>query len=436
MNNTTSPLSSQVNTLSFPDSFFRFIASHEAENPAELRLRYHGKPADFDVDLAITQIECRRKTAKKLRRFNSSQRVLFPSVVAAEQSSHESVASFHASLISPGSRIADMTAGLGIDVMAMAANAASVTAFELDPLKAACLTHNCHELGFVNIDVVNGDSVIGVLGGEEASKNIGDNSKKYDYIFIDPARRGEFNSRVYNFHDCQPDIIRLHTELLSHCSTLIIKASPLLDISQTIKDISCIRRIYAVSVNGECKEILIVAAAPLSSDEGEGIEMWAVDLSNEGELISSFSATPNPADSRTEIRYALPADIVPGSYLYEPNASVMKLAPWSALASAYPDLRKLGASSHLYVSRELHHDFPGRILRLDGEIDAKMRKALKGGRFNVVSRNYPLPAEGLRKKLGVKEGADSFIYGTRLGNTPLLLQATRLRNVTNPDIVS
>ena len=392
------------------EAFYEFIAANLREDPKILRLKTHGKVFGFDTDFAITQIECRKKGGHKLHDFISNPHTLFPSMVAYEQASHESVAKFHASLVTPGTSVIDMTAGLGIDSMAFAKRGCSVTSFETDRQKAEILRHNAKTLGLEkHLSVINADSTV----------YIKERVEKSDVIFVDPARRSESDSRLYNMHDCAPDVLTIQDHLLSQCDILLIKASPLLDISQTLRDIPSTKRIWAISVEGECKEVL-TEVSPVSSLQA----LEAIDLRHDGSINYRFAYSP--ATDSPAINYASEADVEAGNYLYEPGPTVMKLTPWGQLQHRYPSLRKLGSSSHLFVSPQLIEDFPGRILRIQSIIDKKSRKALKGSPANVVVRNYPLSADELRKKLCVKEGKDEFIYASRLGDSPIIMKGIRI----------
>lgn len=387
------------------EAFFNFISGNAGADTSRLRLKYHScsNPL-FDYDFAILQIESRRKHGKKLRRFFSNPHTLVPTPLSAEQATHEAVAAYHASLASGGATILDMTAGLGIDSFALARKAAKIVSVEIDPLKADVLRHNATVLGLDNLTAECGDS----------SAIDDDRLAAFDIIFIDPARRGDNNQRLYNLRDCMPDVTSLVPRIFKAGAKLIIKASPLLDITQTLNDIPGIEAIRCISVDGECKEVLVEC-----SRDGVLSEIEAVNLSAAGEKIFSFRV--NPGSSNSDVVYAGEDDVLSSRFLYEPDASVMKLAPWGAICSAFPGLKKLAPSSHLFVSEEYADGFPGRTLRILETIDKKRRKSLKGFPANVVCRNYPLSAPELRKKLAVAEGMSSFIYGTRIGDKPILL---------------
>ena len=399
--------------------FFQFIEEHKKSDVSSLMLKYHDKHLPFDLESAFIQIKCRQKTSGKLSIFIENENFLFPSVVSAEQASHQAVAIFHASLLPDNATLLDMTAGLGIDVMTMAKKCSNVTAVEIDPIKSDYLDHNKSIMNLDNLLVFNADSV-------EWLKN---HDGRFDIIFIDPARRDSENKRTYNFHDCLPDIIAIQEMLRDKGSIVFIKASPLLDITQTLRDISLVRSIRAVCVEGECKEILVETGKQNNDiDRVSEIIKEAVDLNNKGDVISSFSYREicNAETDMLHLPYAEEYNLIPGNYLYEPNAAMMKLAPWRELCLRFPDLKKLAPSSQLFVSEALYTNFPGRILKIEKLIEKKDRKVLKGLPANVVVRNYPVSAENLRKQLGVKEGSDTFIYGTRLKN-PVLLLAKRVK---------
>lgn len=395
----------------FSADFFRFVRENADTDPTTLRLRLHGKNLPFDSDFAILQIECRRKCRKKIPRFLMYEKFLFPSATASEQASHEAVALFHSSLAGPGDSVIDMTAGLGIDAMTLAGEAHTVTACEKDELKARILKMNIATMNIRNMEVVNADSI----------QWLAECGAKADIIFIDPARRDSDNRRVYDLRDCQPDILSCIDLLVSRCGRLIVKASPLLDITKTLSDLPQTSAIRAVSVNGECKEVLVEAQGCM--DSHAELLMEAINLHENGEIISRLSFRKGEEADAT---YADMADLAPGSWLYEPDASVMKLSPWGVIAKKFPGIRKLDISSHLFVADRLMPDFPGRVTQITAIPDRHDLKRMKGEHANVVMRNYPLKAEDLRKRLHLKEGKDRFVYGTRIQGQPVIIDSRRL----------
>ncbi len=406
------------------NDFFKFVEENINEDISKLRLKFHNKNTAFNLPLALIQIECRKKCVHKIPSFISNKLALFPDVVASEQASHEAVANYHSALAQGYERILDMTAGLGIDSMAFAKNGNHVVSCELNDNKAACLDYNRRVFNLNSLKVENIDSIA----------YLKETDNFFDMIFIDPARRGEGNSRVYNFKDCQPDIIQNIDLLLSKSKSVMIKASPLLDISQTLKDIPHVKSIRAISVHGECKEILIEASALQGLNTDTDILAEAIDLANDSSINSKFSYLINPLkksidknEDYSKKLYANIENIETGNYLYEPNATMMKLAPWKELSLRFPSLKKFSDSTHLFVSEELFPDFPGRKLLITDIPDKRKLKNLKGACLNVVTRNYPMSADNLRKKLNLKEGSDDFLYAGKIKSSTVLILATRIQ---------
>ncbi|MCH5225275.1 MAG: RsmD family RNA methyltransferase [Muribaculaceae bacterium] len=303
-----------------------------------------------------------------------------------------------------------MTAGLGIDAMTFATIPhREVTAIELDKKKAEILCHNAEVLNLKNLKVINGDSI----------EFLNSNQKNYDLIFIDPSRIDSNHNRVYNLKDCGPDVIKFQDLILSHARRVFIKASPMLDISQTIKDFHNLRSLRAVGVKGECKEVLIELASPTElTFSSEEIILEAIDLDGDGNIISCFSCASNIPIHKIE--YASSDDLKPGNFLLEPSAMMMKISPWSRICEDFK-AKKIGRSSHLFISEEKPEGFQGRVSRLVNVISKKDRKNLFGLPASIVSRNHPLSADEIRKSYKLKEGDNNFIYATRLNDKPILV---------------
>lgn len=387
------------------DAFWRFVSEHASESPAELMLRYGRTQMSFDLKAAVEQIECRRKTARKLPSFNACERFYYPSPLSAEQSSNEAVSHFHTSLIEAGLSVADLTAGLGIDAMTLAGKASRVDAFEMNESTNAALRHNANVLGLNNMRIMPpGDSI----------KMLADSDSTYDVIFIDPARRDANHQRTYALSDCAPDVEANLPLLRSRCKKLFIKASPMLDLSDCGRRLPGAAVIRAVSYRGECKEVLIEV-----HDDYLGEPRYeAVNITSEGERQVYRANGGDAAPSLIELR-----ELSPGGYLYEPNASVMKLGSMASLTSSFPTLNKLDKNTNVYYSNEVLRDFPGRQLQIEqfGSINDRFFKSLKGERLNVISRNYPQSAEAIKKRLRLTDGGQRFLYCVRVAGNPMLL---------------
>lgn len=378
----------------------QFIFAHLHDDPARLLLAMSGRQLPFPLRDAVTQIECRRRCASKLPGFLSNCDFRFADTLSAEQATHEAVARYHASLVAPATRVLDMTAGLGIDSLTLAAAGCRVTACELDPRRAATLADNARTLA-LPLRIENADSATMLT-----------DTPTFDLIFIDPARRDSAGRRTYGFADCTPDILTLLPRMLLTAPRLLIKASPLLDVTLVRRQIPPATRIFAVSHAGECKELLIEVETG-----GTLKELKAIDITRDG-AINDFTVAPGAMSTAPA-----GALLTPGAYLYEPSPSLMKLAPWGALCERYPDLRKLDASTHLFASHVCYPDFPGRIVRIESFPDSRAMKALRGESLNIVSRNYPLTPEQLRKKYALRDAPDAtrFLYALRHAGKPRLV---------------
>ena len=385
--------------------FLDFIEKNKGKDPISLRLNNRNKSFDFDVDFAITQIECRKKTHDKLKDFLVNKRFLFPDLISAEQSSHQAVARYHNSLVPDIQSVLDMTAGLGIDAITFAMNHKDVTAIELNPQKAEILNENSCLLGLSGFKAVNADSIEYLEGS----------ISRYDLIFIDPSRRSLDNKKVYNLRDCLPDVIKYQDMIRNHAKKVFIKASPLLDVTQTLRDLNNISRITAVGVKGECKELLI-ELNPIQ-ESSIPVKLEAVNLDNEGNILWGFSDEKN--NKEKHFNFAGMQDLQKGVYILEPSAMLMKLSPWDTICERYK-ASKFDKSSHLFITKDLPEKFPGRVTRFEKFLTKKDRKSFSGFPATAISRNHPLSPEQIRKEMNLTEGDENFIYATRLQDKPVI----------------
>ena len=392
--------------------FFDFIELHKNDDPIALRLKEKKASYNFNLDKAILQIESRQKYKRKLSNFLSFPRFLFPDGISGEQASHQAIASFHSALIGINKNLLDMTGGLGIDALTLARQGNTVTAIDIDKNKAQTLIANANQMNIGSLKVLNQDSI----------DFLNNTSNHYDVIFIDPSRRASDLKKVYNLNDCLPNVIEHQDLILHHTDKLLIKASPMLDVSRTIQnfpDITCVR---VIGVNGECKEILIEIDKEISPIDLNGIRIEAIDLNNDGKILSRF--TDFFSRVKKNIKYISSKEIKEGQYLLEPSAMIMKLAPWDEICEKF-DAFKLGKSSHLFITSREPTDFPGRVTRIQKILTKQDRKSLNGFPASVVSRNYPASSDEIRKKYKLKEGAENFIYATRVDEIPILILTTQ-----------
>ncbi len=397
-----------MNELS--ESFITFIEQHAKEDTVSLRLKMSGKKSVpiFPLEEALTQIEARQKTRRKLPTFIANREFMFPSIVAAEQATNEAVARYHASLVEPATSLLDMTAGLGIDDLTFAQSGVHVTSCEIEEYKCTALRHNSRVMGVEdNLEVVCTDSV----------SFLANSDKRYDTIFADPARRGSMGNRVHALSDCEPNILDCMQDIRRHTSRLLVKCSPLLDLTFIKNTVEDLKHIHVVCFKGECKEVLIEICGGCQF-EGTCV----IDLDMNG-IISKFISRPESFGNTavSEAGAEAPHNL---RYLYEPNAGIMKTGDWKGLTLRFPDLKKADPNTHIFLSDTLYTQFPGRILNIERVLDKKTLKAFKGEKANVTARNHPLTAQQLSSKYGITPGSDRFIYAFRCAGKPVILLAT------------
>lgn len=401
-------------TLSI-NEFFEFIEKYAASDPSSLRMKIASNTEREALSFAIDQIECRHRFAGKFRDFIADSRFLFPTSLAGEQATNPQVAAFHASLldgmVSPERKlnIFDMTSGIGVDALCLASKGNSVRAFDIEPLKTAVLAYNARLKGVDSLAAFCGDSIEYLRSSDEM----------FDVVFVDPARRDDRGGRVFSFEDCSPDIVTEWQLISSHARRVIVKASPMLDITAVCRQFPGLSAIYVVSLRGECKEVLLdieisdKTESTDNSDKKNGIReplIYSVNIDSLGTPhIFSFEGgdiTPHFVDENEDFI---------GKYLYEPDAGAMKIGRWGILCGRFLGLKKLDPSTHLFLSERLYPDFPGRIYKVDRQLQGKELKSMKGKRANVVCRNYVVSADLLAKKTGVIPGDDTYIVGCRYG---------------------
>ena len=376
-----------------------FIESHLKDDVRQLALQKF--PDDVDKALVLNQIEARQLLSKKVPSWASNPDLLFPRHLSIEQCSSELTAKYKASIIEGGDTFVDLTGGLGVDSYFLSEK--FKTSYYVENQKELCdlAKHNFGVLGR-KIKVVNDDS-----------ESFLSNNKGFDLIFIDPARRDVYNRKMVSLHDCSPDVIDLQNILLKNAKNVLIKASPMLDISLITNELQNISEIHIVSVKNECKEILIKIEPGF---DGE-IKYFCVNLQNDtvistavkrsGEISFEFSeSSENSAVSTFAPTIK--------RYLY---ASLMKSGAFKLISQRFA-IEKLHVNSHLYTSDNLISDFPGRVFEVVGfaPFNKKIKKELLNNitKASVATRNFPLSANELRKSLNLKESDKNFVFGTTL----------------------
>lgn len=392
------------------EQFRQFIREHASDDPMRLLLSASKYP-DIDVPFAVEQLLARRQIKDKLPTWYGNDALVFPAKITAEQSSSEQTALYKQRLIDAEDALCDLTGGLGIDSYYFSRKAKSVTYIERFPAYCEAAVANFEVLGADNITVLQGDST--ELAGQ---------MEGIDLFYIDPARRGDGNRRVFALQDCEPDLPKLLPKLLQRAPKVIAKLSPMADIQMTLDLLPGTQEIHVLSVRNECKELLFVMGR---GETVMDLPLHCVHFDACGEE-QSFTFT---LAEEQQICASLADEV--GSYLYEPNASLLKAGAFKSIAARL-QLHKLHVSSHLYTSDQPVMDFPGRIFLVEEVIPfhSKLCKQLAKlvPQANITVRNFPLSVDELRKKTRIREGGLVYLFATTLASgEKVLIKGTKCK---------
>ena len=401
-----------------------FVSEHINDDTTRLIMN-RAKWPEIDMDLAVNCIESRRKLKGKMQEWYDEPRLVFPRRLSAEQCSSSATgaykADFAAIIVSGSFKLADLTGGLGVDNWFFSKKASQVMYCEMLPELCNAAQHNFGVLGADNITVRNVAVSVESGAADEVFRTPGEILSDFcpDIVFMDPARRGEGGKKVFLLEDCLPDILTIKDEIFEHTKHILLKLSPMADITMVCDRLGrkC-REVHVVAAGGECKELLV-----WMDKEWDGDYMiHAVELHKDGEL-GVFSFAPTEEKACNVAPGKIPADSL---YLFEPGKALMKAGAFNLVAERF-GLAKLGKSTHYYIfsgdaqsnledglCQLKRHGKVFRIMRLE-PLDKRSIKAF-GKDFpkaEVTARNIPMDTDTLRKKLGVSSGDDAHIFGLK-----------------------
>lgn len=385
------------------EEFRKFVKEHAGDDLTRLLLSASRYPS-IDVPFAADQIAARRQIREKLPSWYANDALLFPSKISAEQCSSEQTALYKQRLVAESDTLCDLTGGLGIDSYYFSRKARQITYIERFPAYCDAARNNFFALGVDNITVVEGDS------SELASR-----LPRVDAFYIDPARRGEGNKRVYALQDCEPDLPALLPELFRHAPKVLAKLSPMADIRQTLELLPGTTEVHVLSVKNECKELLFVMECETA------VTLPVIHCINYDSSGREEAFAFTLQDERSEILQL--ADRI-GRFFYEPNASLLKAGAFKSVAVRF-GLAKLHVSSHLYTSDTVVEDFPGRCFVVEEvyPFSGKLCKSLSKDipQANMTVRNFPLSVEELRKRTKITDGGNVYLFATTLADSSKIL---------------
>ena len=422
-----------------------FIRQHQDDDVRQLAF-LGSKYPEVDMPFALDQIRGRKMARVKLPRWASLEGIIYPPHISMEQCSSESTALYKAELaarllslpvsssFSEEIGFLDLTGGFGVDFSYIAARLGVKSMYvERQAHLCEAAKENFGRLGLKNAIVKNGDG-IEVLHSflpkkDDAASTDDSLGITYDQplsllktklglklIFIDPARRDGAGNKVVSLKDCTPDVTILQEEMLSKADYVIIKLSPMLDWHRAISELSHVREVHIISVNNECKELLLVLSA---RNMGENLRIYCINDAQ------SFVCDELDMES-SQVKIA-PSTLEEMQYLYEPNASLMKAGCFGILSDRY-DARMLSKNSHLFVSQAPIEAFPGRsfrIIAVSSFNKKELKRHLSGiTKANIATRNFPLSVAELRKRLKLKDGGETYIFATTLSDESHVLMIT------------
>lgn len=378
------------------DPFRAFIDAHLQENDLTRMLLRADRFPGIDVSRAVRHIQAIRKLTSKAPAWARSD-LHFGDALSVEQASSEATALFKAGLFI-GRRMADLTGGLGMDAWAFSHRFAQVDYVEPDLARARDARHNFDVLGAPNITVHT------ATAAQFLAESDGEH---FDLVYLDPSRRDEHDKRVFRFQDCSPNVVELLDRLLAVSPRILVKAAPMLDIREAQRQLPAVSRVWVVSVKGEVREVLYLLTR--GDAGGQPVTVDAV-LLGDRQQVFQFTAAEESA--------AVAEFGPPGRWLYDPDAALLKAGAFKCVAARF-GLTKLAADTHLYTSDIPADDFPGRrfqvktVVRMDKK---DVLAALPEQRGNVAVRHFPMAAEAVRRRLGLADGGEDYLFAVTLAD--------------------
>jgi len=408
----------------------QYIAAHANDDVSHLAL-HPSKDPQVDMPMALQQIAGRQKAKEKLSEWYATEGILYPKKVSMEQCSSSQTAEYKASLVE-GNSFADFSGGFGVDTAAFAKKFKE--GYYVEPQEELCelFQHNCKVLDINNVNIVNGTMEENLASVEHV-----------DMIYLDPSRRDGHGRRVVSLTDCTPNLLEWKSALLERCNILMVKMSPMIDIFQMLRDLPETYAVHVVAVEGECKEVVFLLTQD-GKDNGicrDAVRRvpttgkTATDIKIMNPIIVAVDINKNTT-TRVETTLQTERITAPqiatelGTYLYEPNAAVMKAGIFNALSQQF-QISKLANNTNLFTSNKLHEDFPGRIFTIEAVHEFHARKMAKElsplENASIAVRNFPLTAEELRKTLKIKDGNACYLFGCTLWNgRKVILQTNKI----------
>ena len=353
------------------------------------KLVLKGSPfAYVSIQEIAVQIISKRKCEKKLPKWFNTNNIYYPNRLSIEQASLEKTAKYKENLVS-GKNLIDITGGFGVDTLYFSQKVETVTHCETNSELSAIVTHNLEEFNTKNITTYPGEGIEYLLKYK----------KKIDWVYADPSRRNYDQRKVFLLEDCLPNITKYIDSLLKMSNNILLKFSPMLDISIAINDLKNVKEIHIVAIENEVKELLFL----IKKNHFQPIDILTINFTKNRTQEFNFSLNEDVTATFSD----------PKKYLYEPNSAILKSGGFNQVSKKYK-IAKLHQHTHLYTSDNLI-EFPGRSFKILHNIsfDKKhLKKLLPSNKANIATRNFPLTVSQIRKKTKIKDGGNKYLFFT------------------------
>lgn len=419
-----------------------FIKEHINDDVRDLALKAARYP-DVDMANALVQIKGYQAIKQKVPAWYACESLQFPPTLSLEQSSSEATARYKAALLDAflpmesRKKGVDLTGGLGVDAYFLSETFDEYVYVERQELLCQLARHNFSQLDRGQISVQCAEA-------EEYLRSM----QPVDFIFLDPARRDDKGKKVFALQDCTPDVSALFSSLSKKCRLLMIKLSPMLDISLALRQLASVAACHVLALDNDCKELLLCCCfendASHGSLDGASSEVrihtcnllskrnlaqeFAFTREEESQAICRFASLGTSSSASLGASVASIASVIEnslaGHFLYEPNVALLKAGAYKILSQRF-DLQKLHLNTHLYVSAVMQADFPGRVFKIVEALSPSAKETKKRlqslQQVNVATRNYPESVETIRKKYRIKEGGQLYLFAATLADNQRVL---------------
>jgi len=376
-----------LNTAILNTNVQQFITENLKTDITKLILK--GSPfSDVSIQELANQIVAKQKAEHKLASWFRTQQIYYPSKINIEQTSSEHTANYKSNLVN-GASIIDITGGFGIDCFYFSKRFEAVTHCEINAELSTIVAHNFKQLKINNITTFSGDAFDFLRSTKE----------KFDCIYIDPSRRDAVKGKVFLLQDCIPNVPENIDFLFSKTNQILIKTSPILDITSAINELKFVKEVHVIAIHNEVKELLFL----LDKEHSKTIEIKTVNIGKEETKTFHFTYKEDLYSEYSE----------PLSYLYEPNSAILKSGGFHQITNQL-NVSKLQQHSHLYTA-DILLDFPGRTFKIEQVLSydkKKLKKLLPENKANITIRNFPKTVAQIRKETKIKEGGTIFIFFT------------------------